>query len=91
MAVDLVDFAHRRKYSQAFLLSGDADFMQALYKIKKLHIPVSVLCMNNKIMYKALLFYKTFVIRFNRKIVRLKKIRRKPDYLTLDKRVIRKV
>lgn len=29
LAVDLVDFAHRKYYKTAYLMSGDADFMQA--------------------------------------------------------------
>lgn len=85
LAVDIVDFAHRRIFNKAFLLSGDADFMQALHTIKNLQISTTVLSMQNKVMFKAILFYKTYVIRFNNDNLKLYKIKKKPQYLTLDK------
>jgi len=88
LAVDLVDFAHRKKFSKAFLFSGDADFMQALDKVKILHLPAFVVSMNNKIMFKSLLFYTTYIIRFNNKKIDLYKIKKKPYYLTLSKNLV---
>lgn len=85
LAVDIVDFAHRKTFDKAFLLSGDADFMQALHTVKKLHIPTAVFSMQNKVMFKALLFYKTYVIRFHNQKINFRKIRKHPEYITLDK------
>lgn len=85
LAVDMVDFAHRNKFDKVYLLSGDADFMQALHTVKSLRLPTAVISMKNKIMFKALLFYKTHVVRFDKKDVRLRKIKKKPEYITLEK------
>lgn len=92
LAVDIVDFAHRRIFNKAFLFSGDADFMQALHTIKNLRIPTVVLSMQNKVMFKALLFYKTYVIRFDNQKIDLRKIRKQPQYITLEKlRVMKRI
>lgn len=88
LAVDIVDFAHLKKYQKMFLLTGDADFMEALKIPSNLGLEASVLCIENKIMFKALLFYKMFIIALTNKVIVLHKIRKKPIYLKLDKRRI---
>jgi len=88
LAVDMVDFAHLKKHDKIFIISGDADFMGALHVVKRLKIPASVLCLENKIMFKALLFYPTFILLFKRKEVRIAKIRKKPVYIKIDRRKV---
>lgn len=85
LSVDIVDFAHLKKYQKMFLLTGDADFMEALKIPSNLGIETAVLCMENKIMFKAILFYKMFILRFTDKIITFSKIRKKPIFLNLDK------
>jgi len=62
LAADIVDFAHRRKFSHMVLHSGDADFMAALEKVRKLKLPVSVVCMENNVMYRSIIHYPTTII-----------------------------
>ena len=77
LAVDLVDFAHRKKYRKVYLLSGDADFMAALEKVKSLKIPIEVLCMENKVMFKSVLFYQTRILSLTGRSILLKKIKKR--------------
>jgi len=90
LAVDIVDFAHFKKYQKMFLLTGDADFMEALKIPSRLGLQTGVLCMENKIMFKALLFYKMFVLKFTDNIITFNKIRKKPIFLDLDKTRVKK-
>lgn len=66
LAVDIVDFAHRNYYKQIFILSGDADFMEALFAVRRLQKRVAVLCLENKIMYKSLVFFNTYILVFRK-------------------------
>lgn len=85
LSVDIVDFAHLNKYKKVFLLTGDADFMEALKIPSRLGLETAVLCMENKIMFKSLLFYRTIVIQFTDKIVTFNKIKKKPFFIKLDR------
>lgn len=92
LAVDIVDFAHQKCYDQIFLLAGDADFMEALKVPRRLNIPVYVICMENRIMFKSIIFYKTFIIKFSNKKIEIKKIRKKPIYIFLEKdKIVNKI
>lgn len=64
LAVDMVDFAHRKLYDQMYLVSGDADFMEAMFAIRRLNKKIAVLCLENKTMFRAFAFFNTFVIIF---------------------------
>jgi len=66
LAVDLVDFAHKNQYSSAYLFSGDADFLQVLLVAKKLNKDINVLCLKNKLMYKAKFYFKTYIFSFTK-------------------------
>ena len=90
IAVDIVDFAHLKKYQKVFLLTGDADFMEALKIPSRLGLEATVLCLENKIMFKAILFYKTFVIKFTDKVITFNKIRKRPIYLKINKTKVEK-
>lgn len=84
LAVDMVDFAHRKGFEYLYLLSGDADFMAALEKVRLLKIPAEILCIENKIMFKGILFYKTIILSFSGKQIFLKKIRKRPIIIKLE-------
>lgn len=71
LAVDVVDFAHRNKYQSIYLFSGDADFLQVLFAIKSLKKKIFVISVQNKILFRAAFFFKTYVIVF-REPVRVK-------------------
>lgn len=86
LAVDMIDFAHRKKFDQLYLISGDADFIRALEAVDKLNIPINVLCMPNNIMYRALIHYSTNVITFDQQKLTLdkKKIINQPTWIQLN-------
>jgi uncharacterized LabA/DUF88 family protein len=64
LAVDMVDMAHRNEFQKMFLISGDADFLHALFAVTKLKKGVKLLCVHNKVMYKAMYYFPTYIIRF---------------------------
>lgn len=66
LAIDLVDFAHKNLYDQLYLISGDADFIQALFKVRELNKKINVVCLQNKIMYQSKFYFKTHLISFNK-------------------------
>lgn len=63
IAVDLVDMAWRKKYSQAYLMTGDADFLHALFAVEKQKKQVSLICMANHIMFKGSYYFNTYIIK----------------------------
>jgi len=65
LAVDIVHFAHLGKYDSMYLLTGDADFMHALWTVQTVKKKANILCLENKIMYKAVYFFPTTIICFN--------------------------
>lgn len=90
LAVDMVDFAHRKLYDQMYLVSGDADFMEALHAVKRLGLKVSLLCLENKIMYKSLLFYPMHILLLKKPVIKLGKILNKPNILKLRSKEVLK-
>ncbi len=68
LAVDIVEKASRNQYDKAYLISGDADFMEALFSARRFHKGAFVLCFENKIIYKAFHFFPTRVLVFSNHI-----------------------
>lgn len=64
LTADLVQFGFENRYDQVFLLTGDADFLQALFSISKLKKDIQILNIENKIMYKGAFYFRTSVIDF---------------------------
>ncbi len=64
LTTDLVAFAFLKKYNQVFLMTGDADFLQALFAIQLYHpkIKINLICLENKIMYRGMFRFQTFII-----------------------------
>ena len=71
LTADLITFAFLDKYKTVFHFTGDADFLQALFAIKKFHSKKKtyLLCMENKLMYQGLFHFKTYVISFRNKLI----------------------
>lgn len=66
LTADLVSFAFLNKYRHVYLLSGDADFLQALFTIKPIIGDIQVICLQNNIMYRAAFFFRTYVLDFGK-------------------------
>lgn len=66
LSVDLVGYGLLDQYDRAYLMSGDADFLQAVLFVKKYHSEkdIKLLCMANKIMYKGLYAMDSIIIDF---------------------------
>lgn len=91
LSVDVVDFAHRNYYDCVYLISGDADFMEALFAVRRLGKEIRVMCLENKIMFKSLAFFYTYIAIFMHEPI-LKKLTGKMQEnihrLKMDKRQI---
>lgn len=76
LAVDIVKYAYEKKYDTIYLLSGDADFLQALIAIQHLPISINIVCVENTVLFKGSFQFNTKVVDFT------------PDRLniTIDKR-----
>lgn len=72
LAADLVAFAFLNRYDSVYLFSGDADFLQALFNIRRYcSKKISILCLNNKIMFKGAFHFKTYIIPFGKPKIRV--------------------
>lgn len=63
LAADMVHLGHLNEYDQMYLMTGDADFLQALFLIRSLRKRIHVLCIQNKIMHKGTIHFKTQIIK----------------------------
>jgi uncharacterized LabA/DUF88 family protein len=64
LAVDIVKYAYEKKYNNIYLLTGDADFLQALYAIQHLPISINIICIENTVMFKGAFYFNTKIIDF---------------------------
>lgn len=70
LTADIISLAFLNRFNTCYLLTGDADFLQALFTIhtycndKKIFL----LCLENKIMHKGSFYFKTYITKcFNTK------------------------
>jgi len=87
LSVDLVGMGLLGKYEQAYLVSGDADFLQAIFFVKK-HCPkkrIKLICLSNKIMYKGLYYLPSWIIEFEKGAGKLKKIAKRAKVIYIKK------
>jgi len=92
LTADIITYAFLNKYEEVFLMTGDADFIQALFSIRKFNHDkkISLICLENKIMYQGLLFFQSYVLVFkkkpifNRKFKNVKLIKINSEELTQD-------
>lgn len=68
LSVDIVGYGLLEKYNNLYLMTGDADFLQALLflKVHKPNIGQNLICFENKIMYKGLYYFPSHVVCFNK-------------------------
>jgi len=66
LAVDMVHFAHLKKYGRLYLFSGDADFMHALKIAEELGKKVFILALENRVPNRFSYFYLIYVTVFDR-------------------------
>lgn len=87
LAADLVSFAFLNRYDVVYLFSGDADFLQALFVIKKFQREkrIFLLCMGNKLMYQGIYYFKTFVFSFRNNLIIKKKLKNLNKFYLLEK------
>ena len=64
LTADLVYESLTNKDIDVYLFSGDADFLQALIKVKSVNKNPIVISLQNRIMYKAVYFFKLIIISF---------------------------
>ena len=70
-------------------MTGDADFLQALFTIKKYHsnIKINLICFENKIMYKGMFRFPTYIIQILREPI-LYNISRSLKKIKIDKKKV---
>jgi uncharacterized LabA/DUF88 family protein len=67
LATDIVGYGLLNRYDTVYLMTGDADFLQALFFIKKHNpkIKIKIICLDKKIMYKGAFYFDTFILNFS--------------------------
>ena len=87
LSVDLVGYGLLGDYDEAFLMTGDADFLQAVFFVKKhkADIRLSLICIENRILYKGLFYLPSYVFVFGKKILKNEKIARKAKIVYIKK------
>lgn len=87
LTADLISYTFLDRFNVAYLLTGDADFLQALFSIKRYQgkKDIHLLCLENKIMYKGAHYYPTHILQFNKKLVGLHE-KQKIGIVHLDKK-----
>ena len=85
LATDLVGYGLLNQYDTAYLMTGDADFLQAINFIKKYNPlkRIFLLCFANKIMFKGLYYYPSTIIQFINKPVKIFNIARKSKVINI--------
>lgn len=80
LTADFVSFAFLNTFEEAYLFTGDADFLQALFCIRRYHDnkKLHLLCMENKLMYQGLFFFRSYILIFKK----APKLKRTFKYLT---------
>jgi len=89
LTADLVSLAFLNRFDVCYLFTGDADFLQALFNIKRHHNRKSMylICMENKIMYKGSFYFKTFIVSFNHKQIKFHK-KQTVEFLNIESREV---
>lgn len=75
LTADMISMALMDEVKSIHLMTGDADFLQALVTIHqyKPDFPVRLLCMENRILYKGLYIYPADIIQFTTKPLKIAK------------------
>lgn len=83
LTADLVSFAFLDRFDIAYLCTGDADFLQALFSIRQYHNKkrLYLLCLENKIMFQGLFHFTTHVVILKKKPILKKQYRNLKLYI----------
>lgn len=74
IAVDIVNMAHLNKYTNLYLMLGDADFLHALKVAESLRKWITIVALENRIPFRYSYLYKTYVFKFKEKLkIKIKK------------------
>ena len=91
ISVDMVKFAYEKKYKNIYLLSGDADFLQALIAIQHLPISINLICIEDKILFKGSFKFNTKIIDFTPDKLSFKLDKRqKVEIINIAKKLVEK-
>ena len=87
LAVDLVGLGLLNKFSKAYVFTGDADFLQAIFFLKKFrpNKQIELLCLNNRVMYKGLFYLPSHILNFGDKPLKEKGIAKKARIINIKK------
>jgi len=87
LSVDLVGLGLLHKYDKAYVLSGDADFLQAIFFVKQYRprIEIGLICLSNKIMHKGLYHLPSLIVEFLKGEVNLNRIAKKSKVVYIKK------
>jgi len=64
LTVDLVKNCILKQCGNVYLMTGDADFLQALFAIKNYQNKINLICLPNKVMHKGAYYFQTNIINF---------------------------
>ncbi|MEI6326591.1 MAG: NYN domain-containing protein [Candidatus Roizmanbacteria bacterium] len=75
LTADMISMALMGEVNSIHLMTGDADFLQALVTIHqyKPEFPVRLICIENRILYKGLYMYPADIIQFTTKPLKIAK------------------
>ena len=87
LAVDLVGYGLLNKFDKAYVFTGDADFLQAIFFLKKymLNSSIELLCLNNRILYKGLYYLPSHILNLGNKPFDKSKIAEKAIIINVKK------
>jgi len=71
LAIDIVDFCHRKLIKNLYLFSGDADFMHALKIAENFTQSISIIALENRVPHRFAFFYPTYVCNFDGKMPKI--------------------
>jgi len=80
------------RYDSAYLFTGDADFLQALFSIKKFHNKkkINIISLQNKVLFRGAFFFKTYILILNQILLNKLKFRdfQKHEFIYVSSEVI---
>ena len=87
LAVDLVGFGLLNEFTRAYVFTGDADFLQAIFFLKKYrpNKQIELLCLSNRIMYKGLFYLPSHILNIGNKPLKERGIAKKAKIIKIKK------
>jgi uncharacterized LabA/DUF88 family protein len=92
LTADIITYAFLDRYDSAYLFTGDADFLQALFSIKKFHNKkkINIISLQNKVLFRGAFFFKTYILILNQILLNKLKFRdfQKHEFIYVSSEVI---